>query len=168
MKELILVDGYNALNAWPSLHSLRKTNFEHARDKFLEILEEYAALRSIQMIVVFDAHLVRGGQERVEKKAHLTVVFTREHETADRFIERWLGRRPLRTHVWVATGDGVEQAMALGKGACRMPIRELYTQVQSSMVEKKQRLPRDLRDIRLDGRIEDSVRQKLEKMRRGG
>ncbi|MZP30236.1 NYN domain-containing protein [Heliobacterium undosum] len=170
MKDTLIVDGYNALNAWPDLHDLRARSFDHARDKLIDILMEYAALQGLRLIVVFDAHHVKGGKERVEERAGARIVYTREEETADRYIERLLGRQ-VRGNVWVATGDAVEQAIALGRGACRLPVRELHAQVRASTREKKQRLQAgaegDALDSRLDSRLDEELRRRLEQMRRG-
>ncbi|MBC9785236.1 NYN domain-containing protein [Heliobacterium chlorum] len=170
MKDILIVDGYNALNAWPNLAGLRTHNFEHARDRLIDALAEYGAVKGMEVIIVFDAHLVKGGVERVEQRPGIQVVYTREDETADRYIERVLGRLK-RANIWVATGDAVEQFMALGRGACRLPVRELYHQVETATRDRRRMtdsaVERSKGDNSLDSRISEDVRQKLERMRRG-
>lgn len=167
MNDIIIVDGYNALNAWPDLTHLRVQSFEHARGKLIDILAEYGAMQGVQVIVVFDAHLVKGGVERIEEVAGTKVVYTREDETADRYIERLLGRLPPRANVWVVTGDAIEQSMALGKGACRLPVRELYAQIRAAAREGKKHYRLAVDSNTLDDRLNEEVRLQLERMRRG-
>lgn len=165
MAEIIIVDGYNALNAWPSLTVLRGENFEHARDKLIDILAEYGALKGIEVIIVFDAHRVKG-KRKEETVPGAKIIFTKEHETADHYIERLLSQLPPRSQVWVATGDAVEQSIVLGKGACRLTIRELFFQVEGDKKVSRQHYRRPVEGHCLDGRLEDDVRRYLEKLRR--
>ncbi|MDD2422095.1 MAG: NYN domain-containing protein [Heliobacteriaceae bacterium] len=167
MSELLIVDGYNALYACPELASLRERSFEHARDKLMAILAEYGAWKGVQVILVFDAHQVKGGVEHVEESVAVTVVYTREDETADRYIERCLGRLPPETKVWVATGDALEQTISLGKGAYRLPVRELFAQVRNVLREREDFYRLGGERNPLDSRLAEDVRRRLEKIRRG-
>ncbi|QGG49203.1 NYN domain-containing protein [Heliorestis convoluta] len=166
MQDILIVDGYNVLNAWPDLIELKGQSFEHAREKLIDLLAEYGALQGLEVLIVFDAHLVKGGLERIEKVSGLKVVYTKEDETADRYIERLLGRYASRRNVWVATGDAVEQSMALGRGACRVTVRELYHQVKVASKDRKKHYRPPVEENHLDGRLSEDIRRRLERMRR--
>ncbi|KAB2951431.1 NYN domain-containing protein [Heliorestis acidaminivorans] len=166
MQDILIVDGYNVLNAWPDLKELKQQSFEHAREKLIDLLAEYGSLQGLEVIIVFDAHLVKGGVERLEKVVGIKVVYTKEDETADRYIERLLGKYSSRRNIWVATGDAVEQSMALGRGACRVTVRELYHQVKKSSKDRKKHYRPPVEENHLDGRLSDEIRRQLERMRR--
>jgi predicted RNA-binding protein with PIN domain len=130
-KQLLIVDGYNMIGAWPELVQLKKKDqLEDARDLLLNRLSNYAKYEGIEIIVVFDAQLVPGIQQTY-KKYLLTVVFTKEDETADSYIERIAGEKNNRlTQVTVATSDLAEQWVVFSKGALRTSANELYKSVQ--------------------------------------
>jgi len=121
------------IGQWPELQKLKKQNrLEDARDLLLFELSNYAKFVGLTIIVVFDAQLVPGIQQTYDKYG-LTVVFTKEEETADTYIEREAGLciNPL-THVRVATSDLAEQWVIFSKGALRMSARELYKSVKET------------------------------------
>lgn len=130
-KQLLIVDGYNMIGAWPELAQLKKQDqLEAARDLLLNRLSNYAKYEGLEIIVVFDAQLVPGIQQTY-KKYLLTVVFTKEDETADSYIERIAGEKNTHlTQVTVATSDLAEQWMVFSKGALRISANELYKSVQ--------------------------------------
>lgn len=113
----LLVDGYNVVHAWPELAELAKISFDAAREKLIEVLHDYQGYTGEQVILVFDAWKVVGGAGSRSEQDQLTVVFTREHETADRYIERrameLAGTHPVK----VVTSDAAEQMLASGSGA---------------------------------------------------
>ncbi|AIM24340.1 NYN domain-containing protein [Melissococcus plutonius] len=134
MKEhLLIVDGYNMIGAWPELVKLKKQDkLEDARDDLLNRLSNYAKYEGIEVIIVFDAQLVPGIQQTY-KKSRLTVIFTKEDETADSYIERIAGEKNNHlTQVTVATSDLAEQWMVFSKGALRISARELYQLIKKS------------------------------------
>ncbi|AQP53552.1 DNA-binding protein [Vagococcus penaei] len=131
--QVLFVDGYNMIGAWPELQRLKKhERLADARDLLLFMLSNYAKYQGIDIIVVFDAQLVPGIQQTYEKFG-LTVIFTKEEETADTYIEREAGQRinPL-THVRVATSDLAEQWVIFSQGALRVSARELYKNIEES------------------------------------
>lgn len=132
-KELLIVDGYNMIGSWPELVQLKNQGkLEDAREALLQRLSNYAKYENLEVIVVFDAQLVPGIQQTY-KKYHLTVVFTKEEETADSYIERIAGEKNDRlTQVTVATSDLAEQWLVFSKGALRASANELYKNVQKT------------------------------------
>jgi predicted RNA-binding protein with PIN domain len=132
-KQLLIVDGYNMIGSWPELVQLKKQNkLEDAREVLLQRLSNYAKYEALEVIVVFDARLVPGIQQTY-KKYHLTVVFTKEEETADSYIERIAGEKNDRlTQVTVATSDLAEQWLVFSKGALRTSANELYKTIQKT------------------------------------
>lgn len=132
-KQLLLVDGYNMIGAWPELIVLKKQEkLEDAREKLLEMLSNFSKYEGLEIIVVFDAQFVPGITQRFAKY-QLQVVFTEEGETADSYIERVAGElnTPL-TQVTVATSDLAEQWVVFSQGALRTSARELYKAIQKT------------------------------------
>ena len=125
--QLLIVDGYNMIGAWPELAKLKKQNeLELARDTLLKQLSEYAAYLRIEVVVVFDAQFVPGITKSYQKY-NLEVVFTGSDETADDYIETYAYQRlDYKTQVTVATSDLAEQWHIFSIGALRKPARELY------------------------------------------
>lgn len=132
-KEVLLVDGYNMIGDWPLLKKLKNQDeMEEARDLLLHELSNYAKYEGIEVRIVFDAQFVPGIQKSY-KKFQLSVIFTKEGETADSYIERVIGDENLLiTQVTVATSDLAEQWMVFQKGALRKSANELYKDVQYS------------------------------------
>ncbi|GCF94200.1 DNA-binding protein [Enterococcus florum] len=128
-----MVDGYNMIGAWPELSLLKKQDrLEDAREALLQRLSNYAKYEGLEIIVVFDAQLVPGIQKSYQKY-QLTVIFTKEDETADSYIERTAKELNDRlTQVTVATSDLAEQWTIFSQGALRTSARELYKSVQKT------------------------------------
>ena len=132
-KQLLIVDGYNMIGSWPELVLLKKQEkMADAREALLHRLSNYAKYEGIEVIVVFAAQLVPGIQQNY-KKYQLEVVFTKEDETADSYIERIAGQLNDRlTQVTVATSDLAEQWMIFSQGALRTSAYELYKTIQKT------------------------------------
>lgn len=130
-KELLIVDGYNIIGAWPHLVKLKNLDkMEDARDSLLQELSNYQKYTGIEIRVVFDAQLVPGIQQSYQKY-QLSVIFTKEGETADSYIERIVGKEnTLITQVTVATSDLAEQWIIFQKGALRKSANELFSDVK--------------------------------------
>lgn len=171
MADYLVVDGYNIVNSWDILKKLKEENLEHARDKLLEYLAEYQTFQGEKVIVVFDAHLVKGGLEIRDKYLDLEVIYTKEGEIADLLIESLVQDLVKEDNqVTVATSDGVEQSIILGQGAYRLSARELWTRVQGNIKfikEKKEGLERKQKKNPLASRLDKEIQEKLEQMRRG-
>lgn len=131
LKECILVDGYNVIHAWNELREIVKSDYASARKRLLEILSNYQAYRKCLLIVVFDAYRVKGGKGSEFKYDDIHVIFTKEAETADMFIEKTTHKISKKYRVRVATSDALEQIIILGNGATRVSAREFEKEVQS-------------------------------------
>lgn len=136
-KAFLLVDGYNIIHAWEVLQPYLQVSLESARQRLLEILSNYQGTIKSKIIVVFDGYLVKGNLGTVYEYHNLFVVYTKEAETADRYIERVVANLPRHYDVQVATSDALEQVIILGQGAIRLSARELWIEVQGA--EKKLR-----------------------------
>ncbi|MHB1419421.1 MAG: NYN domain-containing protein [Bacillota bacterium] len=166
MEEFLVVDGYNIIYAWPSLNQLREKSFEHAREVLIKILGNYQALRGSQVIVVFDAHRVKGAVEKKEYTGKILVIFTREGETADMVIEKMVNQLPEKATITVATSDWVEQRIVLGQGALRMSARELLEEVMNTDKAAREYFSTSLNNQPIYTRVSENVRLILEKWRR--
>ncbi|MCR4443086.1 MAG: NYN domain-containing protein [Peptococcaceae bacterium] len=167
-EDYLVIDGYNMINAWPELNRIKEESFEDARQKLIEILENYQGIKKIRIIIVFDAHQVKGGLERKETHHSVEVIFTREGETADMLIERMVGELSRRGYTFVATSDWIEQSISLQRGALRISARELYEDIKNT-VSGAMELARDERKGlgSLHYHLPVEVKEKLEKWRRG-
>jgi predicted RNA-binding protein with PIN domain len=169
--ELLIVDGYNVINAWPELVAI-KDNLEYARDKLVDILSEYGAYKRYKTILVFDAHMVAGKAANQNQLGMLEVIYTKEGETADSYIEKMvydLARSNKR--IYVVTSDSAEQMFILGAGAYRISARELKNSVAAAKKEIADNLSRKVlaRDRHeLGSRLEKDIMQRLDIMRRDG
>ncbi|MFZ5590674.1 MAG: NYN domain-containing protein [Bacillota bacterium] len=168
MKEYLLVDGYNIIHAWPDLQKIKEESLEHARDKLVEQMINYAARSGEHVIVVFDAHQVKNSLAHSEVVAGVEIYYTAEGETADAVIERMAGELKDKGRVHVATSDAAEQTIILGRGAYRMTPGELKKRLQSVQKDTQRFYQTDLPAERyLENRLVDNIRQRLEQMRRG-
>lgn len=128
---ILLVDGYNMIGAWPELQQLKEIDFAGARELLIEKMAEYQAYSGCKVIVVFDAYSIIGGATKV-KQYLVDVIFTKEKETADERIEKMaIELNDVRTQVYVATSDMTEQWEIFGQGALRKPARELHAEVKN-------------------------------------
>ena len=134
-KDYLLVDGYNIIHAWEDLYALAREDLDGARAKLIDLLRNYQSWRGCQVIVVFDAYKVKGGKGAVEQLGDLYVVYTKEAETADMYIERTTYQLSRDNRVRVATSDGLEQMIILGHGAQRMSAAELKYETDQVMTQ---------------------------------
>ena len=130
MEEYLLVDVYNVIFAWEDLKELAKVNIEGARNKLMDVLCNYQGFRKCNLILVFDAYKVQGQELGVQKYHNIYVVYTKEAETADQYIEKVVHEIGRKYHVTVATSDNVEQVVTLGQGGKLLSARELRTEVE--------------------------------------
>ena len=133
--EYLLVDGYNIIFAWDELNALAKESLDAARRKLMDILCNYQGYQKCVLILVFDAYRVPGSPGAIEQYHNIHVVYTKEAETADMFIERVTHEIGKSRRVRVATSDGMEQVIILGHGALRVSARMFHEEVQN--VEKQ-------------------------------
>lgn len=128
--EYLLVDGYNIIFAWERLAAAAKESLDLARSELIRILCNYRGFRRCEVIAVFDAYKVRGNRGEVEETGGITVVYTKEAETADMYIEKATRTLGKKHRVRVATSDRLEQLIILGAGAVRMSAGELLVEVE--------------------------------------
>ncbi|WP_338752596.1 NYN domain-containing protein [Bacillus sp. FJAT-52991] len=165
---ILIVDGYNIIGDWPELRELKKHNLASARDRLIERMAEYQGFTGSRVIIVFDAHFVKG----TEKKYHdskVEVIFTRENETADERIEKLaIELNHIKNQISVATSDFTEQWVIFAQGALRISARELLTEV-NSINKKIGSSMKKIEEKRPNAKIQlsDEVAEIFEKWRRG-
>ena len=131
-KEYLLVDGYNIIFAWDSLKQLAKDSLEYARDRLLHLMQNYQGYRKCEVILVFDAYKIKGHGRDIEQHGAVSVVYTKEAETADAYIERVSKELQKKYRVRVATSDGPEQLIIFGNGAMRISAREFEAEMRTA------------------------------------
>lgn len=131
-EEYLLVDGYNIIFAWPDLKALSEENMDSARTKLLDYLSKYQSYRKCQIIAVFDAYRVQGHQEEIIDYENIHVVYTREAQTADQFIEKFAHDNRKKYSITVATSDALQQVIIRGAGCDLLSARELKQKIDSA------------------------------------
>jgi len=137
--DILIVDGYNVIGAWPELQELKKKDLSAARDRLVEKMAEYQGYSGYKVIVVFDAQYVKGTQKKY-KNSKVEVIFTKANETADERIEKLaISLSNIKTQIHVATSDYTEQWAIFGQGALRKSSRELLNEMNmiETNIEKK-------------------------------
>ncbi len=144
IEEYLLIDGYNIIYAWDELRQLADINLDGARTKLIDILCNYQGYKKCKLIVVFDAYKVKGNPGSIEKHNNIHVVFTKEAETADRYIEKTVYDIGRKFNVTVATSDSLEQMIIMGRGAHRLSaqglkeeVERVNKQIQESIIKKQ-------------------------------
>lgn len=127
--EYLLVDGYNVIFAWEDLKELAKDNIEAARNKLMDVLSNYQGFRKCMLILVFDAYKVDGEVLEIQRYHNIHVVYTKEAETADQYIEKVVHQIGRKRHVTVVTSDGVEQVITTSQGAHLISAREFREEI---------------------------------------
>jgi predicted RNA-binding protein with PIN domain len=165
-KEYLLIDGYNIIFAWDDLKELAKENLEAARSKLIERIAGYKIFKDFEVIVVFDAYKVKVNRGEVENIDGICVVYTKEAQTADSYIEKTAKELSKNYKVTVATSDGLEQIIIFGSGALRLSANALRAEVESveanvrSIVEQCNIEAENLDFLRV-------IREKLEEIEKG-
>ncbi len=151
------MDGYNIIFAWEALKRMAQTSLENARYLLMDLLCNYQGFKKCHLILVFDAYRVKGNPGSVERYRNIHVVYTREAETADAYIERAtyeIARENPDRRVRVATSDNLEQLIILGHGAVRVSAREFQAEVEEAegsiaqLVERNNLHGRSFRQLR--------------------
>jgi len=137
-EEYLLVDGYNIIYAWPELKKLADGNMDAAKNKLLDSLSNYQWIRGCRIIVVFDAYRVEGHREEVLDYYNIHVVYTREAQTADQYIEKFAYDNKKNYNITVATSDGLQQIIVRGEGCSLLSARELKAEIEASNERMKQ------------------------------
>lgn len=136
-EEYLLVDGYNVIFAWEELSALSKVTLDGARGRLLDILCDYQAMKGCRLIVVFDAYRLKGHPEEAYAYHNIYVVYTKEAETADRYIERFAHDNSKKYQITVATSDGLEQIIIRGEGCRLLSSRDLQADVERQKEQTK-------------------------------
>ncbi len=134
-KEYLLVDGYNVIYSWESLRELADSSIEGARTALTNILCNYQGYKKCEVILVFDAYKVKGNYREVEKVDNINIVYTKEAETADMYIEKTSHKLAKNNKVRVVTSDALEQLIILGSGALRVSSREFLYEIEQAQEE---------------------------------
>lgn len=142
LPECLLVDGYNVIYSWPELKDLAKNHLDTARTRLIDILGNYQGYKQCLLIIVFDAYKVKGNLGTVEQLHNVHIVYTKETQTADMYIEHVTHQLSQKYNVVVATSDALEQMIVIGRGARRMSSRELKLEVESLVKTKKEEFER--------------------------
>lgn len=158
-KEYLFVDGYNIINSWEGLKEKSQVSMEEARIELLETLSEYQHYSEIIIIVVFDAHQVKGNCGTEDEYKGVRVVYTRERETADNYIERVLDEIGRIKRVRVATSDWMEQQIVLSRGGTRISAKELEAEVYNSksMMNRKNNSMKNKNDMKIGRMNEENL-----------
>ncbi len=167
MEDVLIVDGYNVIFTWPWLAKVATVNFEDARNKLLDILQNYQGYKGNKIIVVFDAHRVKGNPGSREQLGKLLVIYSAADETADSVIEKLTPIYLRQGNVFVVTSDWDQQRVIFGQGAYRISARELWDLInrQKSEIEYK-KAEKPLQRKELAQLINEETRRELEKWRR--
>ncbi|HAK43558.1 MAG TPA: RNA-binding protein [Clostridium sp.] len=164
----IFVDGYNVINSWPELNTIKDYSYEAARNRLIDLLLNYSAFKGCKIILVFDAHMVKGSIEKKERRGNLTIVFTKHDETADSYIEKTVNHIGRKSEVYVVTSDFLEQQLIFQRGANRVSSLEFYHWIEDTNKSiSKQCENNSFHNKNLfEEAIDKEVAEKLEKIRR--
>ncbi|MBP2024835.1 NYN domain-containing protein [Peptoniphilus stercorisuis] len=164
-EKYLFVDGYNIINSWEKLKNLSSQNLEDTRQKLMDEMSEFAIFTGESVILVFDGYMVKKSPGAIYKYKGILVVYTKEFETADHFIEKELHEIGRLRQVRVATSDNVEQQMILSRGGTRISARELEIEVENvknNINKKSVELKNSNQKINA---IDDKTLEKLEKLK---
>lgn len=169
LTEYLLVDGYNVIFAWEDLKELAKENIESARGKLMDVLSNYQGFKKCVVILVFDAYRVEGYQMEIQKYHNIHVVYTKEAETADQYIEKVVHQIGRKYHVTVVTSDGVEQVVTLGQGGTLISAREFREEVEivRQQILEESRNHKGGRKNYLFDHMDEKLQDEMEKVRLG-
>lgn len=163
-----MIDGYNVINQWTDIFNLNSEPLEDCRDRLLNMLSNYQGYKNISIIVVFDAYLQKGGQEKIQDFDNIKVVFTKEGETADNFIERFVYLNGRSNLVKVVTSDFLEQIITMSSGGIRMSPRELRLEMQEDMKAAGEKNFEPLiKNNTIMSKVTPDIYEKLDKIRKG-
>ena len=168
-EEYLLVDGYNIIFSWEELNELAKENIYAACDKLMDILSNYQGYRKCTLILVFDAYKVEGHVEEIIPYHNIYVVYTKEAETADQYIEKTVHRIGRQYQVTVATSDGLEQVIIMGQGAHRISAQGLKKEIEDTekTAREEWHQRRQSSKTYLFDHMSEEMQEQMEKIRLG-
>lgn len=166
----IFVDGYNVINSWPNLKQRKDFSFEAARQTLIDKLHNYGVFKACKIVLVFDAHKVMGSLEKKEEvNKNISVIFTKDGETADSYIEKQVNSLGRKHEIVVVTSDSLEQQTIFQRGAVRMSSLEFYSEMVK--VEKSIKIKADKNKTidrnSVSDNIDENTARILEEIRRG-
>jgi len=164
----IFVDGYNVINSWKELKELKKINYGLARGRLIEILENYASFKQYKVQIVFDAYLSQNklnSKEEINK--NLLVIFTKEGETADNYIEKTINKIGNKFNICVVTSDNIEKQVVLKNGASTMTSEEFYHEVEFNKNKIRTKINKNYSDnkVAIEDLVGADIIKKLKKLR---
>lgn len=165
----IFVDGYNVINSWPNLKQTKEFSFEAARQTLIDKLHNYGVFKACKIVLVFDAHKVTGNLEKKEQvNQNISVVFTKDGETADSYIEKKVNALGRKYEIVVVTSDSLEQQTVFQRGAVRMSSLEFYNEVLKveKSIKIKTNKNKSLDKNSISDNIDDKIAEILEQIRR--
>ena len=166
--EYLLIDGYNIINAWKDVFSPDREPLEDCRDRLSHMLSNYQGFKKLNIIIVFDAHLVKGSKENNVIFDNLKIVYTKENESADNYIEKFVHKLGNIHTIRVVTSDYLEQTIVLSNGGIRMTPGELRGELEMASRDVRPILKRlGIRKNAIESHIKPELLEKLEKLRRG-
>lgn len=163
-QQYLLVDGYNIIFAWDDLTDLARRNLASAREKLMDILSNYQGWKQVKLIVVFDAYKVEGNVGSISRYHNIYVVYTKEAETADQYIEKTVHQIGKKYDVTVATSDALEQLIIMGAGATRMSARNLREEIEHANIEIREHIAHTQKEKRAANYLFDDVSKDLEEV----
>lgn len=169
IRHILIVDGYNVINSWENLQTLANESLELAREKLNAMISEYTQYKGIKSLIVYDAYRVKDSKNRYEKIKNLEVVFTKENETADSYIEKYITNLSQKRYldISVVTDDMSVQQVSLGGGATRISTVELFVNVKSTNAKIKEKIKKShTGKTTLDSFVDEETRALLDKMRK--
>ncbi|MCL2321978.1 MAG: NYN domain-containing protein [Oscillospiraceae bacterium] len=164
----IFIDGYNVINSWKELKELKKTNYGLARSKLIELLENYSSINECKIQIVFDAYLSHNKvNSREEISRNLIIVFTKEGETADTYIEKTINKIGGKYNTCVVTSDNIEKQVVFKNGASTMTSEEFYHEVEFNKNKIRKKINKNYSDnkIAVEDIISIDIIKKLKKLR---
>jgi uncharacterized protein len=166
--KIVFVDGYNVLNNWAELKSEKEQSFQGARQKLIDIMHNYATYDNCRVILVFDGYKVAGNLESREViNKNLTIIFTKDGETADSYIEKEVNNLGRRYEIHVVTSDSLEQLTTFQRGAIRMSSIEFHNEVMRMDYEiKGLKKNKPSHNNHIQDNVDSNVLKKLEEIRR--
>lgn len=168
-REYLLVDAYNIIHAWSDLKELANdVSLDSARQKLLDMLSNYKGTKNQTIIIVFDGYLVSGNLGDKQMYNGMHIIYTKEAETADHYIERVVTSLPKHYYIRVATGDSMEQLIIHGQGALRMTANELRRaiELENTNIRKKYIENRPVKNNILGDFMDESTLDWIENLRR--
>lgn len=164
--EYLLVDGYNIIFSWDELRNLAEINIDSARDKLMDIMCNYQGYKKVELILVFDAYKVHGGKGEIFDYHNIHIVYTKETETADQYIEKFTHEANGKYRVVVATSDRLEQMIVWGQGAKRLSAQELKEEINCINKEIHSVIGKNTKKRYFFDEIDNSVIKAIDKIKK--